>query len=289
MMGMTGYGRHELSSERYRITAELRSYNSRYLELSVSLPPTLGELEPRVRRKLDERLTRGRVEAHVLVADADSAVEVEVNEPLVVAYRRALQKLAGPLGQTVTIDHLLSVGALLRERRPQNAEVVWSEAELVVDGALAQLVAARRSEGETAEEDVIAQLAKLTAELDAIERDSAADADAIAGARTKGAAARARELLGSEADDERVVAALATLFVRSDINEELVRGRGHLVALQDALGKDGTGKHMEFLCQETLREVNTIASKSSSYSVAAAAVRAKGCLERMREQLRNVE
>ena len=289
MNGMTGYGRHEQSSERYRISAELRSYNSRYLELNVSVPPALGELEQRIRQKLDANLARGRVEAQLRVAAAEAAVEVEVNGPLAAAYRRALWQLAEPLGQAVTVDHLLSVGGLLRECRPQDTEGVWEEAEPAVDTAMAQLLASRRVEGEAAEADVRSQLAQLTGELDTIQRDTASYADATATARARDAAARARELLTSDADDERVVAALASLLVRADINEELVRARGHLVALEAALTEDGTGKHMEFLCQEVLREVNTIASKSAAYGVAAAAVRAKGCLERMREQLRNVE
>ena len=287
---MTGYGRHELSSDRYHVTAELRSYNSRYLEVNVSVPPTLGELEQRVRQKIDGELARGRVEAHLRVVDADEAVEIEVNEPLARAYRRALEELAGATGQAVTLDHLLSVGGLLRERRPQDVEAVWAEAEAVVDAALAQLVAARQAEGESAAADVRAQLSQLTAELDLIQRDTATE-EAAAGAmaRAHDAAARARELLASDADDARVATALATLLARADINEELVRARGHLVAFEAALGEDSTGKHMEFLCQEILREVNTIAAKSADYGVAAAAVRAKGCLERMREHLRNVE
>jgi uncharacterized protein (TIGR00255 family) len=285
MMSMTGFGRSELATAARRITTEVRSYNSRYLEISVNLPPWLGALEPKVRRVLEGRLARGRVEVFLRSAELEEQVTVEVNAPLMQGYRGALEQLAAAMGQQVTLDHLLAVGGLFREERTPDIELVWAAGEPVLEQALGQLLAARRAEGEATAADLQLHLAVVS--------DAVVAIAALAPEATVAAAAalgeRAAAVLDSARDDPRVVAALAVVLSKSDINEELVRARGHIAALQAAFEEGLGAKHMEFLCQEIQREINTIAAKSSAYEMSAAAVRAKGGLERMREQLRNVE
>jgi len=284
-MSMTGFGRCELATEARRVTVEARSYNSRYLEVSVSLPQSLSAFEPKVRSQVTGRIARGRVEVFFNVAELHDVVTVELNDELVAGYRAALQELANKTGQQLTLDHLLAVGGLFRERRAQDLEIVWEDCTRALQVALDQLLRARQTEGAATAADLERHLAALSGELDAI----AAWAPQSTADSTAELRQRAADLLDSSRDDPRVVAALAVVLSRSDINEELVRIRGHVAALRTALDEHAGAKHMEFLCQELQREINTIAAKSSAYETSAAAVRAKGGLERMREQLRNVE
>lgn len=286
MRSMTGFGRAEHSTPRWRISVEIRSYNSRYLELNLSVPTGYAELEPRLRAAVAAGVARGRVELSLTLLDLTDAVQVNVDTAAARAYLAALRELAALVdGGPVTLSHLLAARGLLVEQREHRLEEVWAECRLPLQQALAQLEAARARDGAVTAKDVARLLALIEGEVGAIE----AEAPEAAQRMHATMAARVRELLAESVDEGRMVAALAAVLARADVNEELVRLRGHLAAFRHALDAGERAKKLEFISQEMMREVNTIAAKGTAYAMSAAAVRAKAEIERIREHLRNVE
>ena len=286
MRSMTGFGRAEHATPRWRISVEVRSYNSRYLELNLGVPAGYAELEARLRAAVAERVARGRVELSLVLQELTDAVQVQVDAAAARAYLTALRELAALVdGGPVTLSHLLAAGGFLGEQREHRVEEAWSECQLPLEQALAQLEAARIRDGAVTAKDVARLLAAIEEEVGVIE----AEAPEAAKRMHATMAARVRELLAESVDEGRMVAALAAVLTKADINEELVRLRGHLAAFQHALGAGERAKKLEFIGQEMMREVNTIAAKGTAYSMSAAAVRAKAAIERIREHLRNVE
>ena len=286
MRSMTGFGRAAHAAAQRRITVEIKSYNSRYLEVSVSVPAGFAELEPRLRAVVGERVARGRVELSLALLDLSDAVQVSVDTAAVRAYLTALRELAALVGGgPVTLSHLLAAGGFLGEQREHRVEEVWAECQLPLEQAFARLEAARHRDGAVTAADVARLLAAIEEEMGIIEGEAPRTAQRLHAT----VAARVRELLAQPVDEGRMVAALAAVLTKADINEELVRLRGHLDAFRHALGTGERAKKLEFISQEMMREVNTIAAKGAAYAVSAAAVRAKAAIERIREHLRNVE
>ncbi len=285
MRGMTGFGRAEHTTRKRRIAVEVKSYNSRYLEIQVGVPPGYAELEPRLRAEVAERVSRGRVELALTVADLADTVEVSADTAAARAYIGALRELSDVAGGgPVTLTNLLAVGGFLSERREPCVEEVWNDCRQPLEQAFARYDAACRRDGSVTAADLRRLLAQIASEVDRIETE----APRAARRQRDALAARVQELLADAVDEERLVATLATLLARSDVNEELVRLRGHLEAFGDALAAGERAKKLEFISQEMMREANTLAAKGSAVSISAAAVRVKDAVERIREHLRNV-
>ena len=285
MRGMTGFGRAEHATEARRITVELKSYNSRYLEIQVNVPPGYGELEPRLRALVAERVSRGRVELALTVVDLTDTVQVSADTTAARAYLAALRELSDVAGGgPVTLSNLLAVGGFLNERREPCVERVWADLRQPLEQAFARFEAACRRDGSVTAADLHRLLAQVEREVELIETE----APRAAQRQRDGIAARVQELLANMVDDERLIAALATLLAKSDVNEELIRLRGHLDAFRDALAGGERAKKLEFVSQEMMREANTVAAKGAAFSISAAAVRVKDAVERIREHLRNL-
>ena len=289
MTSMTGYGHAEQASGQRRISVEIKSYNSRYLEVNVGVPAGYAELEQRLRAAVGERVARGRVELSLAVEDLTEGVQVRVNTAAARAYLEALRKLSAVAdGGPVTLSHLLAVRGFLGEQLAHDVEVVWAECRGPLEQAFEQFQAARHRDGAVTAADVAQLLTDLEAEVNGIEVEAPLAAQRV---QTTLAARVQKELaaLADSVDEGRVLAALAAVLARGDINEELVRLRGHLGAFRDSLGTGERAKKLEFVSQEMMREVNTVAAKGAAYAISAAAVRAKDAIERIREHLRNVE
>ena len=286
MTSMTGFGRAERTAPGWRVSVEIKSYNSRFLEVILNVPAGFAELEPRLRAAVAERVARGRVELSLALQDLTDAVQVTVDTAAARAYLAALRDLAALAGGgPVTLDHLLAVGGLLGERRAPRVEEAWAECRLPLKQAFARFETARARDGAVTAADLARLLALLEEEVGAIEAEAPQAAQRMHAVM----ASRVRELLAESVDEGRLTAALAAVLAKADVNEELVRLRGHLSAFRQALDAGEQAKKLEFIGQEMMREVNTIAAKGSAYAMSAAAVRAKTALERMREHLRNVE
>jgi uncharacterized protein (TIGR00255 family) len=290
---MTGFGRAEATTDVCTITVEARSVNHRHLDLAVRLPRTLASLEPGVRRALQQRLERGRVDVAVQLGPGAgmSGQRVIVDEALARQYADRARELAIglELGGDVSLTWVLERSGVLRMEEVElpDAETVWPTLETALNRALDGLVNQRVTEGAA----MAAALEALRAELGDHVRAMVLRAPAGAARREERLRERIKALLdGAGVDEGRILTEAAVWAEKSDVTEELARLRAHLDQLRSTLDKGGpVGRPLDFLLQELNREVNTVASKADDLELSQIALAAKGVLEKMREQVQNLE
>ncbi len=288
MKSMTGFGYAESQNERMSVTIEVKSYNHRYLDVFVSLPPYLAALEPNVRARVAERAERGRVEIGVRLTELADDVRVLVDRRAAAAYKEALETLSSELGlrEKVNLSHLLRLEGVVKADRVRDMDAYWKTIDQPLSKALDSWEAARVTEGAVLERDLASAIAAVEAEVAVI----ASRRGVIESSIKEDLRKRFAEMLAGEVDENRVYTETAVMLVRFDINEEIVRLGAHLASFRaEMAGRTGMGKKLDFVAQELNREVNTIGSKSIDLEVSSAVIRAKDAVERIREQLRNIE
>ena len=289
---MTGFGRGE-SSDGVRVwNVEVRSVNNRFLDLKIKLPRGYIPLEEGIRAKVAAVCQRGRVDVGLTVSgDFSSQQEVKVNLALAAAYRRGLEQLEEGLELPpipVAASLLASYPEVfIREQRDDDLEKVWPHVAAAVDEALANFDVMRRQEGEALARDLIARVEAFAGTIDGI----AATIPQLVDGRRIALNERLDKLLGGvQLDPQRLAQEVAILADKTDVTEEVVRLRCHIKQFTLFLGQPGgVGRKLDFLLQEFLREVNTLASKINDASIAHLTVDLKSELEKMREQVQNIE
>jgi uncharacterized protein (TIGR00255 family) len=285
---MTGFGAGEHRDERRQLSMTLKSYNNRFLDLFVYLPASLSVLEPQIRRYLSERVNRGRVELYLKSVELEEAPRVSLDRSAARAYAQVLRELAREAGirGRLQLSHLLKLEGVIRAEAGTDPQELWPVLEGLLQRTFQEFDRTRAQEGEATRRDVLALLAAFEAQLARIE----ALAPQLEERLKNDLRARFREVLGDTLDEARLLTETAVLLARSDIHEELVRIRAHLASFRSAVEEGGAvGKKLDFLCQELGREVNTIGAKNALPEVDAAVVALKDALEKIREQVRNVE
>lgn len=289
---MTGFGRGRAERNGVSVTVELKSVNSRFCEISVRGPRSLAEKELDLQNRIKESVARGRISAHVTVEqDPGQPFPAFVNLAAAETYRDLLQDLTRGLGiqDPVRLDHLLRFPEVLEkgDAAEPEVEVVWPVVSEALGTALEGLCAMRKREGE-------ALAADLTSRLDSIEDDLGA-VNERAPERITAARSRLHERIGEVLGDERVDRdrlefEIALLADKLDVNEEAVRLESHIRLFREALASgEPVGRKLNFIAQEINREINTIGSKANDSSLAHVVVRMKEHLEKIREQVENVE
>ena len=288
MISMTGFGHGEHRDGRVQMVLEIRSYNNRFLDLSINLPYSLKQLEPRVREFLSSRIQRGKIEFYLSIIELEEESEVFVDHARVRTYLAALNELRRLAGvrERPGLTHLLALEGVLKTVSRKDPEVLWALLEPLLGRVFAEFDASRLAEGRKTEKDIRRCATDIHSRVVAIEaRIPEAEVRIKEGLRE-----RFRELLGEGVEESRILAETAVQLMRSDINEELQRMKAHLESLEESIGKDGPqGKRLDFICQELGREINTIGSKSMTLEIDHAVIAVKDSLEKIREQLRNVE
>jgi uncharacterized protein (TIGR00255 family) len=290
---MTGYGRAEVSGPRLSVSVECRSVNHRHLDVSLRLPRALAAFEAEARRLVQAAVQRGRVDVSATLSAAGGASlnPLTVNVGQAREYESAARHLAGELGITpaLRLEWLLGQpGVLAREAEaavpPEDGWALLAEA---LGQALADLVARRETEGKALGQELAALHESLGARVEQI-AVRAPETQARRAARLR---ERVQALLGETPLDEgRLATEVAALAERADITEELARLRVHLGELRALVeGGPGVGRTMDFLIQEINREVNTVGSKADDLEIAQAVIAAKSILEKIREQVQNIE
>ena len=288
---MTGYGKKDVASDNAGVTVEIRSVNHRFLEVAVRVPRSLAQLEDPIRKAVQQRCLRGRVDVSVSVHAAGGSLKtVQIDQALAKQYHGALKKLQKSLGLKGTIDMSLLAGfrdIVSITDEPVDTEHLGKTVLRALGVALTDLEKMRKREGDALAKDLISHLDAIrTAKSTVAERAPELAANAFG--RMKG---RIEALLQAEIPDPaRLQQELALYADRSDISEELVRLESHMLQFDQTLrSKESVGKTLEFLLQEMGREVNTIGSKANDADIAALVVRMKAELEKLREQVQNVE
>ena len=293
LRSMTGFGRAEVSGQTMTVSAEARSVNHRHLDIAVRLPRALAAFEVDVRRLIQARLERGRVEVSVQQVPAPGAPtqRVSVDAALAAEYvarARELGRAVDAAGDVTLAWVLERPGVVsLEEAEAPSQEAAWPLLADALGRALDELVGRRTAEG-----------LALAAELHSLRADLRALVDVIA-ARVPAAVARYQERLrerikalldGTAVDEGRILTEVAVWAEKTDVQEELTRLHAHLEQLRLVLEKGGAvGRALDFLIQELNREVNTIASKADDLELSQAALGAKGVIEKLREQVQNLE
>jgi uncharacterized protein (TIGR00255 family) len=288
---MTGFGKADGRYRRRLLVVELRSVNHRFCDVLVRLPRQLSRLEDRLKKKIQESFSRGRIEATVTLNGAGEGTKrLSLDRVAARQFHRILRELRQDLALSGEID--LSLMAGFREIITVSEEEEPAEALLrtlfrVMDRAAARLERMRRVEGAAIAKDLLRRLAKIEEGIDSIR---AREAVVVEGYK-KRLSQRVAELAGGiQLDPLRISQEVALLADRSDISEERVRLRSHLAQFRKLIRSDvPAGRTMDFLLQEINREVNTIGSKANDAEIALQAVGLKGELEKIREQVQNIE
>jgi uncharacterized protein (TIGR00255 family) len=287
---MTGYGKAEAIVDSTPTTIEVRSVNGRYLELSCRLPKEWAEHESAVRDAVRQAISRGSVNVFIRREDAPGAQSLFVDKALAIAYVEQLRTLRDELGLIgeVSVDHLASYAPIFQGEAPGEVnENVWSELSGILGTALDAINAMREREGVEMGKDLEARLQSIASGLEEVERRSL---ERIPAERER-LRERVRQVVEDENIDEQRLALEITLLAdKLDVSEECVRLRSHIKHFRDDMKSGGAiGRKLNFQLQEMNREVNTIGSKTNDADIARIVVGMKEELERMREQVQNIE
>lgn len=288
---MTGYGRATESFGGKEITVELRSVNNRFLDLNVRLPRALSYAEEAVKAAVKKRVSRGKVDVFVTVNGADeSAACITLNRPLLEGYLNALRQMSEEYGLTndfsamslARLPEILTVQKEAPDEEQQTKELL-----LVLERALDAFTEMRRAEGRALEADLRNRAETI---LHCVERIERCAPERLKEYRAR-LEAKVRELLeGKTIDEGRLLTEVAIYADKIAVDEETVRLRSHLAQYESLLSGEGAvGKKLDFLLPEMLREANTIGSKSNDIDQTRSVLEIKGELEKIREQVQNIE
>lgn len=288
MISMTGYGYSEVQNEARSFSLELKSYNNRYLDIIINLPPFLSPLEPIIRDIIGKKVSRGRVEFYLRYHELKDSLKLVLDESAVDEYLNLLNTLREKAGiiEPVTLLNLQQVEGLIKSSKKVDIGEVKSVILPVLDSTLVDFVESRKKEGKATYKDIISNIKIIENSLLSIEKQASTIEDKI----KNNLITRFKELMGEDYDQQRVYAELAVLLVKSSINEEIERLKSHVESFKEIASSDNpVGKKLDFLAQEMNREINTIGSKNMIKEVSLVVVESKDSLEQVREQLRNVE
>jgi uncharacterized protein (TIGR00255 family) len=288
MKSMTGYAYRETSGEEVTLSVEIKSYNSRFLEISVYLPSWLSGLESRVRDYIGSRINRGKIELSIRLRDHKAGPAVSVNIEAALAYEKAISRLAESLktAEKPGLSLILGMEGVLEIEKNPDDERYWKHIEPVLKNAVKDFEAERVREGRHTESDILSHIGAIESSVKIV----ASHVPLLETAIKENLRNRFAELLGNQIDENRVLAETAVLLMKYTISEEISRLSSHLAEFrEEAKRNPSPGKKLDFLCQEINREINTIGSKTTILEVSRAVVEMKDALENIREQLRNVE
>jgi uncharacterized protein (TIGR00255 family) len=291
---MTAFARAIGTDEQNTIIVEMRSVNNRYLDCSPRLPRVFSGLEERIRPLLQAKgVTRGKVDITVSLENKDQTPRgMTVNDTAVRAYLDALYYLRDTYGLTddISVTRVAANPAIFAQEQTEvDADEAWARLSPVLTEAIDAFVAAREREGARLRADLLAKLQNLRSLTDGVEECSAED---ISGYRKK-LEERLRTILADNrvtADENRILTECALHADKIAVDEELVRLRSHFALFEDLMNaNDAVGRKLDFLIQEMNREVNTIGSKCNDSDIAKQVIEAKSYVEKIREQIQNIE
>lgn len=288
---MTGYGKAEAANDKYIFTVEIKAVNHRYLDMSVRIPKVVNCLEPKVRQLVKERLDRGKVDIFInYKKEAAATGSIVYDASLVKAYLDCFNAMSDEFG--ITNDISMSVmtrlpDVLIEEEELMSDESIWELLCETLNKAIDSFISEREREGEKLKEDLLAKLDELLSAVDEIE---ALYPSILEDYKNK-LASKVEELLGGTSVEENRILAEVTLYAdKTCVDEETVRLRTHIESMASTLRNGGVcGKKLDFIAQEMNREANTILSKSNTISITDIGILLKTGIEKVREQIQNIE
>ena len=288
---MTGYGRYEVEANERKILVEVSSVNHRYLDLNIRTPRILMQYEEVIRRIVKEKLTRGKVEIAISMQSvAQEDVEVVVNESLGAAYLEGLRMLGRKfdLEDDLKLSALMNINDLVSiQKKTVNNEAIEAQIESALQGALEAFIKMRQKEGEALKQDILQKCKVLSEMVIAIESRSP---KVVIQYKERLKARLAQLLDGVSVDENRITTEIALFADKCAIDEEITRLKSHIKQLEEILEEGQVvGRKLDFLMQEMNREANTIGSKANDYEITKIVVALKTEIEKIREQVQNIE
>lgn len=288
---MTGFGRCEVSKGDRKFTVEMKGVNHRYLDVNIRMPKKLNFFESAIRTLLKQYAQRGKVDIFITYEDmSDNQVSIKYNEALAKEYLKYCKQME----ETFSLQNDMTVSALSRyaevltmEEQTIDEEELWNGLKETLEGAFAQFAQTRAVEGENLREDIIQKLDGMLKLVEVIEQRSP---EIVAAYRGK-LETKVKELLeDNQIEASRIVSEVVIFADKICTDEEVVRLRSHVGHMKDTLQtEDGIGRKLDFIAQEMNREANTILSKANDLEVSNYAIDLKTEIEKVREQIQNIE
>ncbi|MDY5955983.1 YicC/YloC family endoribonuclease [Frisingicoccus sp.] len=291
LKSMTGFGRCEIVNEQQKITVEMKAVNHRYCDINIKMPKKLSIFEAAIRNLLKKYIQRGKVDVFITYEDyTENNMVLRYNEELAAEYLRVIRKMSEQFGiendvRTSSLSRYPDV--LTLEEQSIDADELWSVLEEALTKACEQFVETRLAEGENLKIDLVGKLDAMLLNVDYIEKRS----PEILAEHRQRLEAKVKELLGDSTIDESRIITETTIFAdKICVDEEIVRLRSHITSTRTALMEGGSiGRKLDFIAQEMNREANTILSKANDLEVANRAINLKTEIEKVREQIQNIE
>ncbi len=291
LKSMTGFGRFECYENGLRVTVEMKSVNHRYCEVSVRIPKMLNFFESGVRNLIKKYVSRGKIDVSLTYEDETvGAQSVRYNREVAAEYVKYMKQMIDEfqLSPDISVTSLARMqDVLVYDETGMDEEKIWSVVEKAVNGACERFVASRVAEGEHLRKDIFAKLDGMLDDVAAVEVRSP---QIVSEYRAK-LLAKIQEVMGDAKVDPQVLASELVIFAdRICTDEETVRLRAHIESMKDTLTvAENIGRKLDFIAQEMNREANTILSKANDMEVSQIAIRLKTEIEKIREQIQNIE
>ena len=291
LKSMTGFGRYEETTDQYKISVEMKAVNHRYLDMSIKMPKKFSYFEAGIRTLLKKYIQRGKVDVYISYEDyTEGNLCLKYNASLASEYMDVFRRMEEQFG----IENDIKVSALSRfpevltmEEVPEDEEQLWKVVSGAVEEAAKRFVDTRVAEGERLGQDLTAKLDYMLTLVDFIEER----APKLLQEYRQKLEDKVKELLAGSAVDESRIAAEVTIYAdKICVDEEMVRVRSHIISTREKLQAGGAvGRELDFIAQEMNREANTTLSKSSDLEVSNRAIALKTEIEKVREQIQNIE
>ena len=287
---MTGFGRYEYQTGSKKFTVELKGVNHRYLDVNIRMPKKFNFFETAIRTLLKQYALRGKVDIFITYEDnSESQAALKYNETLAAEYMRYFKQMEESFGidndiRVSTLAHCPEV--LTMEEKPDDEDALWSGLQMALEGAFAQFVETRTTEGENLKKDILNKLSGMETLVGHVEERS----PQIVEEYRKKLEDKIHELLDVPVDENRMAAEVILYADKICTDEETVRLKSHISHMRDTLEEtEGIGRKLDFIAQEMNREANTILSKANDLEVSNYAIGLKTEIENIREQIQNIE
>ena len=287
---MTGFGRYEYQTGSKKFTVELKGVNHRYLDVNIRMPKKFNFFETAIRTLLKQYALRGKVDIFITYEDnSESQAALKYNETLAAEYMRYFKQMEESFGidndiRVSTLAHCPEV--LTMEEKPDDEDALWSGLQMALKGAFAQFVETRTTEGENLKKDILNKLSGMETLVGHVEERS----PQIVEEYRKKLEDKIHELLEMPVDENRMAAEVILYADKICTDEETVRLKSHISHMRDTLEEtEGIGRKLDFIAQEMNREANTTLSKANDIEISNAAIDLKTEIEKVREQIQNIE
>ena len=289
---MTGFGRGENSNELYNLKIEIKAVNHRYNDITIKMPRHISYLEENIKKIIKDKISRGKVDVYInLEYINQSSTEIKVDIPLAKSYKLALEELSGELNlkDDIRLNNILNISEIIKtERKEVEEDIIWNSLKEALDMALIDIMNMKVAEGKALKEDMIMRLEIIEERILGIEKRS----PIVVEEYKEKLHERIKSLLDKDAniDEERIAFEVVFFADKSNIDEEIVRLKSHINQFLNILeDTDAIGRKLDFLIQEMNREINTIGSKANDMIISQEVVEVKAEIEKIREQVQNVE